>query len=58
MTSTPEYPESSSGSVEERLSTLEDVLKLDERLKSLETSLSSKNIVKNIVPWWGEMERS
>lgn len=52
MTSTPEYPEESSSTFEKRLSTLEDVLRLDERLKLLETTLSSKSIVNNVVPWW------
>lgn len=52
MASTPQYPEDSSSTLEKRLTTLEDVLRLDERLKSLETTLSSNSIVKNIVPWW------
>jgi hypothetical protein len=52
MTSLPHQSDKSPSELETRLSTLESVLKLDERLKSLETTLTSKGVTANVVPWW------
>lgn len=52
MTDTPQRSDEPSSELEARLSTLENILKLDERLKSLEATLTSKGIAVNVVPWW------
>jgi len=52
MTDIPHQPDESSRELEARLSTLENILKLDERLKSLEATLATKGIAVNVVPWW------
>jgi hypothetical protein len=52
MTDIPHRSDESSSELETRLSTLENILKLDERLKSLEATLTSKGMAVNVVPWW------
>lgn len=42
----------SSSEIETRLSTLEGIFKVEERLKTIETALVSTGITPNIVPWW------
>jgi hypothetical protein len=52
MTELPHNPEETSSGLETRLSTLESIFKLDDRLKSIESTLASKGVTANIVPWW------
>src|SRR5258708_7606400 len=52
MTDLLHHPDESSSGLETRLSTLESIFKLDDRLKSIESTLTSKGIIANIVPWW------
>ena len=52
MTDLPHHSDETPSGFAARLSTLEDIFKLDERLKSIETTLISTGLSPNIVPWW------